>query len=124
VWSLCYTPMMHVCVLKTKIHRATVTQSDLHYEGSLTVDSALLEAANLLPYEAVHVWNVNSGQRFETYAMAGERGSGIMCVNGAAARLAQPGDLIIVAAFCWVDEETARQWTPRIVFVDERNRPR
>lgn len=116
--------MMQVCVLKSKIHRATVTQSDLHYEGSLTVDSALLEAADILPYEAVHVWNVNSGQRFETYTMAGERGSGIMCVNGAAARLAQPGDLIIVAAFCWVDEETARRWTPRIVLVDEDNRPR
>lgn len=113
--------MIQVCILKSKIHRATVTQSDLHYEGSLTVDSALLEAATILPYEAVHVWNVNSGQRFETYAMAGERDSGIMCVNGAAARLAQPGDLIIVAAFCWVDEETARRWAPRIVFVDERN---
>lgn len=81
---------MHVCVLKTKIHRATVTQSDLHYEGSLTVDSALLEAANLFPHEAVHVWNVNSGQRFETYAMAGERGSGIMCVNGASGATRRP----------------------------------
>jgi aspartate 1-decarboxylase len=116
--------MMQLCVLKSKIHRATVTQSDLHYEGSLTVDSALLEAANILPYEAVHVWNVNSGQRFETYTMAGERGSGIMCVNGAAARLAQPGDFIIVAAFCWVDEETAHRWTPQIVFVDENNKLR
>ena len=111
-------------LLKSKIHRATVTLSDLHYEGSLTVDTALLEAADILPYEAVQVWNVTNGQRFETYIMSGERDSGIVCVNGAAARLAHPGDLVISATFCWIEEAAARCFTPRIVCVDVNNKPR
>ncbi len=118
------TTVVYRLLLKSKLHRATGTQSDLHYEGSLTVDTALLEAADILPYEAVHVWNVTNRQRFETYAMSGERGSGIVCINGAAARLAYPGDLIIIATFCWVEEAAARCYTPRIVCVDEKNKPR
>lgn len=118
------TAPLYRLVLKSKIHRATVTHSDLHYEGSLTVDTALLEAADILPYEAVQVWNVTNGERIETYVMPGERGSGIVCVNGAAARLAYPGDLIIIATFCWMEEAAARCFTPRIVCVDANNRPR
>ena len=118
------TTVVYRLLLKSKIHRATVTHSDLHYEGSLTVDTALLEAADILPYEAVQVWNVTNGQRFETYAMSGERDSGIACVNGAAARLAYPGDLVIIATFCWMEEAAARCFTPRIVCVDETNKPR
>src|SRR6516164_4095822 len=90
---------MRRSMLKSKIHRATVTEANLHYEGSLTVDAGLLEAADILPFEEIHVWNVTRGSRLVTYAMAGEPGSGIVCVNGAGAHLAQPGDLIIVASF-------------------------
>lgn len=118
------TAPLYRLVLKSKIHRATVTHSALHYEGSLTVDTALLEAADILPYEAVHVWNVTNGERIETYVMPGERGSGIVCINGAAARLAYPGDLVIIATFCWVEEAAARCFTPCIVCVDANNRPR
>jgi aspartate 1-decarboxylase len=109
-------------MLKSKIHRARVTHADVDYEGSLTLDSSLLEAADILPHEKVHVWNVTRGTRLITYAIAGEPGSGVVCVNGAAAHLARPGDLIIVATFAQLNDAAARGHRPRVVFVDERNR--
>src|SRR5947209_13327977 len=109
-------------MLKSKIHRATVTQADVDYEGSVTIDADLLAAANILPYEEVHVWNVTRGTRLRTYAMVGEAGSGIVCVNGAAAHLAKPGDLVIVATFTQMDDAAARTHRPIVVLVDERNR--
>lgn len=109
-------------MFKSKIHRATVTQAELHYEGSLTVDGSLLEAADILPNEQVHVWNVTRGTRLETYALAGKQGSGTVCVNGAGAHLIQPGDLVIIATFTPMDEAAARVHRPRIVRVDEQNR--
>ncbi len=109
-------------MLKSKIHRATVTHADLHYEGSLTVDTDLLRAADILPYEQVHVWNVTRGGRIWTYAMAGEAGSGVVCANGAAAHLVQPGDLIIVATFTLIDDTATPEFRPRIVLVDAKNR--
>jgi aspartate 1-decarboxylase len=113
---------MRCSMLKGKIHRAVVTQADLHYEGSLTVDSSLLEAADILPFEEIHVWNVTRGSRLVTYAMAGEPGSGVICVNGAGAHLVQPGDVIIVAAFVALKRKQARKHKPRIVLLDEKNR--
>jgi aspartate 1-decarboxylase len=111
-------------MLRAKIHRATVTQADLHYEGSITLDRRLMEATDLLPNEAVSVWNVTNGNRFETYAVEGPADSGVVCVNGAAAHLVRPGDLVIIAAFTWLAEEAARAHRPRVVFVDEANRVR
>jgi len=111
-------------MLKSKLHRMTVTHADVDYEGSLTVDVGLLEAADVLPYEEVHVWNVTRGTRFRTYAMAGERGSGVVCANGAAARLAEPGDLVIVATFTMLDDNSAREHLPKIILVDNKNRIR
>jgi aspartate 1-decarboxylase len=109
-------------MLKSKIHRATLTGADLQYEGSITIDRDLMDAADILPYEAVCVWDVNNGSRFETYAIEGERGSGAVCVNGAAARLVAPGDLVIIASFVNMDNKEALQHEPKLVFVDERNR--
>jgi aspartate 1-decarboxylase len=111
-------------MLKSKIHRATVTHADLHYEGSLTLDRDLLEAADIVPFEQVHVWNVTQGTRLWTYAMSGERGSGVVCINGAAAHLATPGDLVIVATFTELEDEAARRHVPKVVLVDEKNRIR
>ncbi len=108
-------------ILRGKIHRATVTAADLHYEGSITVDKTLMEAMDLLEWEAVQIWNVTNGERFETYALEGERDSGVICVNGAAARKVAEGDLLIVGAFTWLDEDEARAHKPRIVMVDENN---
>jgi len=105
-----------------KIHRAVVTDADLDYEGSVTIDERLLQAAGMLNHEEVHVWNLTRGSRFTSYAIAGERDSGVICVNGAAAHLTRPGDLIIIAAFVEMDDEEARRHEPRIVRVDERNR--
>jgi aspartate 1-decarboxylase len=107
---------------KSKIHRAIVTDSDLNYEGSITVDPVLLEAADILPYEHVHVVNVNNGARFETYAIEGERGSGQVIVNGAAARLVQPQDRVIIFSFAAYDAEELEAFEPKLVFVDEQNR--
>jgi aspartate 1-decarboxylase len=115
---------MYRNMLKSKLHRMTITHADVDYEGSLTVDVDLLEAADVLPFEEVHVWNVTRGTRFRTYAMAGERGSGVACANGAAARLAQPGDLVIVATFVHMDDRAAREHLPKIVLVDGKNRIR
>ena len=108
-------------MLKSKIHRACVTHADLDYEGSITVSPELLLAANILPYEAVNIWNVTAGTRFETYAIEGASCSTDICVNGAAAHLVTPGDIIIIASFIQLAEEHCRTLIPTVVFVDERN---
>ena len=113
---------MRRTLFKSKIHRATVTQADLDYEGSITVDAALMRAADILPYEKVHVWNRSNGSRLETYALEAPAGSGVICVNGAAAHLIRPRDLVIIAAYTWLDEAEARAHKPKVVFVDEHNR--
>ena len=114
-------PVLPRFMLKSKIHRATVTHADVDYEGSVTVDSSLLAAADVLPFEEVQIWNVTRGTRLATYALPGEAGSGVICVNGAAAHLAKPGDLVILATFTQMDDTAAREHTPRVVFVDEHN---
>jgi aspartate 1-decarboxylase len=107
---------------KSKIHRATVTGADLNYVGSITIDSDLMEAAELLEYEQVHVVNINNGARFETYVIAGEPGGGEICLNGAAARLAHPGDKVIVISYAQYDEAELSRFRPNFIFVDEQNR--
>lgn len=109
-------------LLKSKIHRVTVTQADLHYEGSITLDPELMEAADILPFEQVHVLDIDNGNRLQTYAIEGARGSGQACINGAAARLVSPGDLVIILGYGQVSEEEAREFQPRLVYVDARNR--
>lgn len=110
-------------LLKGKIHRATVTRSDLHYEGSIGIDELLMEAAGIVSHEAVHIWNVTNGERLQTYALPSPKGSGEICLNGAAARRAEVGDLVIIAAFGWhTDSDDLTQHSPRIVFVDAENR--
>lgn len=111
-------------MLKSKIHRATLTGTDMHYEGSITVDQNLLDAADILPGEQVHVLNLNNGARLVTYAIAAARGSGTMLLNGPAARLGMPGDTVTILTYCEVDEAQARSLKPRVVLVDEKNRPR
>jgi aspartate 1-decarboxylase len=114
---------MRRILFKSKIHRATVTQADLDYEGSVTIDAELMRAADILPYEKVHIWNRTNGSRLETYALEGQPGSGVICVNGAAAHHAQPGDIVIIATFAEAaDEAEARAWTPKVVHVDAQNR--
>ncbi|MBU0567911.1 aspartate 1-decarboxylase [bacterium] len=113
---------MQRIMCKSKIHRATVTQTDLNYEGSIAIDLDLMEKADILPGEQVQVVNLNNGERIETYAMAGEAGSGVICLNGAAARHAEPGDKIIIMSFGLMDEETAKNNRLKIVFVDEKNK--
>jgi aspartate 1-decarboxylase len=109
-------------MMKSKIHRATVTQADLHYVGSVTVDEDLLDAANLLPGELVHIVDIDNGARLETYTIAGERGSGVIGINGAAARLVHPGDLVILIAYAQMEDAEARAFEPSVVFVDTENR--
>jgi aspartate 1-decarboxylase len=109
-------------MMKGKIHRATVTQADLHYVGSVTVDEDLLDAADLLPGEQVDIVDITNGARLTTYAIAGPRGSGVIGINGAAARLVQPGDLVILISYALVDDAEARRLTPRVVHVDAANR--
>ncbi|TNY35288.1 aspartate 1-decarboxylase [Thermomonospora catenispora] len=109
-------------MFKSKIHRATVTQADLHYVGSLTVDRDLMDAADLLPGEQVQVVDIDNGARLETYLIAGPRGSGVIGVNGAAARLVSPGDLVIIISYAQMTDEEARSFTPRVVHVDRDNR--
>lgn len=109
-------------MLKSKIHRACVTEADLDYEGSITISPELLKAANILAHEAVNVWNVTAGTRFETYAIPGKAGSSDLCVNGAAAHLVTPGDLVIIATFSQMPEADCATHTPTVVFVDEHNR--
>ena len=113
---------MKLNMFKAKIHRATVTHADLAYEGSVTIDEALLEAAGILPYEAVHIWNVTRGSRLVTYALAGPRQSGAICVNGAAAHHHKPGDIVILATFADMTQEEARCHIPTVVRVDANNR--
>ncbi len=113
---------MYRTLLKSKIHRATVTDCELHYEGSCAIDENLLEAADMMENEQVHIWNINNGERFITYAIRGERGSGIISVNGSAARRAAVGDLLIIAAFAQVPEEKCKGFEPKLVFVDDKNR--
>ena len=113
---------MKLNMFKSKIHRATVTHADLAYEGSVTVDRDLLEAAEILPFEAVHIWNVTRGTRLVTYALEGPAGSGAICVNRAAAHLNSPGDLVIIATFAEMTAEEAREHRPKVVRVDEQNR--
>jgi aspartate 1-decarboxylase len=114
---------MRLSAFKSKIHRATVTEANLNYEGSVTLDSDLMEAANILPHEQVQVLNVNNGERFDTYAIRGPRGSGMVCLNGPAARLAQVGDMVIILTYAWMEPEELERHTPKVVLVDERNRP-
>ena len=113
---------MRLHLFKSKIHRATVTHADLDYEGSITLSGELMDAANIVEHEQVHVWNVTRGTRLVTYALRGDDGSGVICINGAAAHLTKPGDLVIVATFAEVEADEARGWKPTVVLVDEKNR--
>ncbi|GAB4180137.1 MAG: aspartate 1-decarboxylase [Rhodocyclaceae bacterium] len=113
---------MQRTMLRAKIHRVTVTQSELHYEGSCAIDEDLLEAADIREYEAIDIYNVSNGERFSTYAIRAERGSGTISVNGAAARKAAPGDLLIIAAFSTYGEIELQRHEPKLVYVDSRNR--
>src|SRR3954467_5083921 len=107
---------------KSKIHRATITDAQLDYEGSIEVDSALLQAADIRPYEMVQVLNINNGERFETYAIPAKKDSGEICLNGAAARLGMRGDKVIILSTCFLTESQTRRYTPKIVFVNEKNK--
>ncbi len=109
-------------MLKCKIHRATVTDAQLHYEGSVTIDRTLMDAAGLAEYEQVHIWDVDNGNRFTTYAIEGEADSGVICLNGAAARQVSKGDLVIIAAFGAYDEKELADFRPTLVYVDRKNR--
>lgn len=109
-------------MMKGKIHRARVTEANVDYEGSITIDGALMKAADILPFELVHVVDVDNGARLETYAIEGEPGSGTICINGAAARLIHDGDLVIIISYCQLPDEEARNISPRIVKVDAKNR--
>jgi aspartate 1-decarboxylase len=113
---------MFITMMKSKIHRATVTEANLNYVGSITIDAALLRAANILPGEKVQIVNNNNGARLETYTIAGEENSGIICLNGAAARLVQPGDTVIIITYALVNAQEAAQLQPVVVMVDSHNR--
>ena len=112
---------MQLTMLKSKIHRATVTDANLNYEGSITIDRDLMEAAGMLLHEQVHIVNINNGTRFETYIIEGERGTGTICLNGAAARLVQPDDLIIIIAYAEMSQEEAEKYEPIVVQVNDQN---
>lgn len=113
---------MFIEMLKSKIHRVTVTEANLNYIGSITIDNLLLKAAGILEGERVHIVNINNGERFDTYAIAGEAGSGVICLNGAAARKAEPGDIVIIISYAYVTPEEAKHWQPTIIFPDtEKN---
>ena len=112
---------MYITMLKSKIHRATVTEAELNYVGSVTIDKNLLDAAGILEYEKVQIVNINNGERLETYAIEGEPGSGIICLNGAAARLAAKGDKVIIMAYAEMDENEAKDFKPKVVFTDSGN---
>ena len=113
---------MIIEILKSKIHRVKVTQAELNYVGSITIDEDLIEAANLIPNEKVQIVNNNNGARFETYVIKGERGTGIICLNGAAARLAQVGDIVIIMSFTWMEQEEARKFEPVLLFPGPDNK--
>ena len=107
---------MQIEVVKSKIHRVAVTEADLNYIGSITIDEDLMEAANIIENERVYIYNINNGERFETYVIKGERGSGTLCLNGAAARLVQKGDLVIIVSYATMDFEEAKNWKPTVIF--------
>jgi aspartate 1-decarboxylase len=112
---------MQRIVLRAKLHRATITEADLHYEGSLTIDEQLMEAAGIVPFEQVKVYNINNGERFDTYAIKGARGSGVIGLNGAAARKGHVGDLIIIACYCLMEDAELGEYHPAILLLDENN---
>ena len=113
--------IMQLELLKSKIHRATVTDANLNYEGSITIARDLMDAANILPYEKVGVLDVNNGNRLDTYVIEGPAGSGVICLNGAAARLVQPGDLVIIVAYATMSEDEAKVWKPTVIHVNAKN---
>ena len=113
---------MLLTMMRSKIHRATVTEANLNYIGSITIDSDLLEKSGILPGEMVHIVNNNNGARLETYTIKGQKGSGVICLNGAAARLAQPGDIIIIMAYGLMDKDEALDLVPRVLILDEANK--
>jgi aspartate 1-decarboxylase len=113
---------MQRVVLKSKLHRATVTDADLHYEGSITIDESLMKAADILPYEQVSIYDVSNGERFSTYAIKGKKNSGVICLNGAAARKVSKGDIIIIATYVMVEDNIAKKWAPQCVLVDGQNK--
>lgn len=113
---------MFKTMMKSKIHRATVTESNLHYEGSITIDENLMEQADIIPYEQVQIYNVTNGERFATYAIKGERDSGIICVNGAAAHKARKNDIVIIATYASYDEKELASFKPKKVYVDDKNK--
>jgi aspartate 1-decarboxylase len=115
--------MMKRVLLKSKIHRATVTEANLEYNGSVTIDQNLMEAADIVEYEQVQIYNVTSGTRLTTYAIAGDAGSGVICINGAAAHMVKPHDLVIIASYAEYKEKKARKHQPKVVLVDELNNP-
>lgn len=113
---------MLIEVMKSKIHRVVVTQAELHYIGSITIDENLMDAVGIIENEKVHIVNINNGERLETYVIKGERGSGVVCINGPAARKAQRGDVVIIIAYGMMDQNEARSFSPMIVFPDENNK--
>ena len=113
---------MHRRMMKSKIHRATVTDSNLHYEGSITIDEKLMEMADIIPYEQVDIYNVTSGERFHTYAIKGERDSGVICINGAAAHKAKKGDIFIIVTYADFEEKELESFKPKKVYADELNK--
>ena len=115
--------MTQITVLYSKIHRATVTDAQLHYEGSLTIDKHLMDLAGLVEYQQINIYNITNGERFTTYAIEGEPHSGVIQVNGAAAHLARTGDLIIIASYADIPHEEGPEWKPKLVFVDKANKP-
>jgi aspartate 1-decarboxylase len=115
--------IMQRFMMKSKIHRAIVTETNLNYQGSITIDKDLMELADILPNEKVQVLNINNGARFDTYAIEGERASGTICINGAAARLCQVGDIIIIISYAIMEDEEAKNYKPKVIFVDENNKP-
>lgn len=114
--------MMQIEILKSKIHRATVTEANVHYVGSITIDEALMDAANITEFEKVHVLNINNGERIETYVIQGKKGSGTICLNGAAARKFFPGDTVIIASYAMMEFKEAKKFKPFLVFPDKNNK--
>ena len=113
---------MYIQILKSKIHQAIVTEANLYYVGSITIDEDLMDAAHLVEYEKVQVVNINNGERFETYVIKGERGLGVLCLNGPAARLVVPGDVVLVISYCSIEAEKAKDHKPIVIFPDKNNR--
>lgn len=113
---------MYIEILKSKIHRAKITQAELHYVGSITIDEDLMDAANLIENEKVQIVNVNNGERLETYVIKGKRGSGMVCLNGPAARKAEVGDIVIIIAYASMDFEAAKKYQPKVIFPDNHNK--